>query len=60
MVNGVSYNYTNTDNDTRQDKLTGGEFVMDPKQTNHFIYKENILEFTLIMRESLLKSYPER
>lgn len=40
---GVSYNYTNTDNDTRQDKLTGGEFVMDPKQTNHFIYKENIL-----------------
>ncbi|WP_347217087.1 outer membrane beta-barrel family protein [Chryseobacterium sp.] len=40
---GVSYNYTNTDNDTRQDKLIGGEFVMDPKQTNHFIYKENIL-----------------
>ena len=40
---GVSYNYTNTDNDTRQDKLMGDEFVMDPKQTNHFIYKENIL-----------------
>ncbi|WP_336962594.1 outer membrane beta-barrel family protein [Chryseobacterium contaminans] len=40
---GVSYNYTNTDNDTRQDKLIGGEFVMDTKQTNHFIYKENIL-----------------
>lgn len=40
---GVSYNYTNTDNDTRQDKLIGGEFVMDSKQTNHFIYKENIL-----------------
>ncbi|RXM51885.1 MULTISPECIES: outer membrane beta-barrel family protein [unclassified Chryseobacterium] len=40
---GVSYNYTNTDNDTQQDKLIGGEFVMDPKQTNHFIYKENIL-----------------
>lgn len=40
---GVSYNYTNTDNDTRQDKLMGDEFVTDPKQTNHFIYKENIL-----------------
>ncbi|UHO37847.1 TonB-dependent receptor family protein [Chryseobacterium capnotolerans] len=40
---GVSYNYTNTDNDTRQDKLMDDEFVMDPKQTNHFIYKENIL-----------------
>lgn len=40
---GISYNYTNTDNDTQQDKLIGGEFVMDPKQTNHFIYKENIL-----------------
>ncbi|WP_317126217.1 outer membrane beta-barrel family protein [Chryseobacterium pennae] len=40
---GVSYNYTNTDNDTRQDKLIDGEFVMDSKQTNHFIYKENIL-----------------
>ncbi|SDI52113.1 outer membrane beta-barrel family protein [Chryseobacterium jejuense] len=40
---GVSYNYTNTDNDTRQDKLIGDEFVMDTKQTNHFIYKENIL-----------------
>lgn len=40
---GVSYNYTNTDNDTRQDKLIGDEFVMDSKQTNHFIYKENIL-----------------
>lgn len=40
---GVSYNYTNTDNDTRQDKLIGDEFVMDTKQTNHFIYKENII-----------------
>lgn len=40
---GVSYNYTNTDNDTRQDKLIGNQFVTDVDQTNHFIYKENIL-----------------
>lgn len=40
---GVSYNHTNTDNDTRQDKLIGNDFVADAKQTNHFIYKENIL-----------------
>ncbi|MBV8324843.1 outer membrane beta-barrel family protein [Chryseobacterium sp.] len=40
---GVSYNYTNTDNDTRQDKLINGDFMIDPNQTNHFIYKENIL-----------------
>ncbi|PWN68186.1 TonB-dependent receptor [Chryseobacterium phosphatilyticum] len=40
---GISYNHTNTDNDTKQDKLQNGEFVPDSKQTNHFIYKENIL-----------------
>ncbi|CAI8824987.1 TonB-dependent receptor domain-containing protein [Chryseobacterium sp. IT-36CA2] len=40
---GVSYNHTNTDNDTKQDKLKNGEFIIDPNQTNHFIYKENIL-----------------
>lgn len=40
---GISYNYTNTDNDTRQDKLIDGNFIIDTKQTNHFIYKENIL-----------------
>ncbi|EJL76099.1 outer membrane beta-barrel family protein [Chryseobacterium populi] len=40
---GVSYNHTNTDNDTRQDVLKDESFVNDPNQTNHFIYKENIL-----------------
>lgn len=40
---GISYNRTNTDNDAKQDRLLNGEFVEDPKQTNHFIYKENIL-----------------
>ncbi|WP_343681215.1 outer membrane beta-barrel family protein [Chryseobacterium arthrosphaerae] len=40
---GISYNHTNTDNDTRQDVLQNGSFVPDSKQTNHFIYKENIL-----------------
>ncbi|SIT25438.1 Outer membrane receptor proteins, mostly Fe transport [Chryseobacterium ureilyticum] len=40
---GISYNHTNTDNDTRQDRLENNEFVIDTKQTNHFIYKENIL-----------------
>ncbi|NIF05329.1 outer membrane beta-barrel protein [Chryseobacterium sp. Tr-659] len=40
---GVSYNRTNTDNDTKQDKYQNGDFVEDPAQTNHFIYKENIL-----------------
>ncbi|MGG7552742.1 TonB-dependent receptor domain-containing protein [Chryseobacterium arthrosphaerae] len=40
---GISYNHTNTDNDTRQDVLQNGSFVSDSKQTNHFIYRENIL-----------------
>nr|WP_315034864.1 outer membrane beta-barrel family protein [uncultured Chryseobacterium sp.] len=40
---GISYNKTNTDNDTRQDKFQNGDFVPDINQTNHFIYKENIL-----------------
>lgn len=40
---GISYNHTNTDNDTRQDILIKDEFINDPTQTNHFIYKEKIL-----------------
>ncbi|MGE8434019.1 TonB-dependent receptor domain-containing protein [Chryseobacterium joostei] len=40
---GVSYNHTNTDNDTRQDVFNGTNFVDNPAQTNHFIYKEQIL-----------------
>lgn len=40
---GVSYNHTNTDNDTRQDNLVDNVFVNDVNQTNHFIYKERIL-----------------
>ncbi|KMQ66133.1 TonB-dependent receptor [Chryseobacterium angstadtii] len=39
---GVSYNHTNTDNDTRQDNLVNNVFVNDINQTNHFIYKERI------------------
>ncbi|MCL8536613.1 outer membrane beta-barrel family protein [Chryseobacterium gallinarum] len=42
-LTGVSYNHTETDNDTQQDKLINGDFIIDPNQTNHFIYKENIL-----------------
>ncbi|REC49135.1 outer membrane beta-barrel family protein [Chryseobacterium pennipullorum] len=40
---GISYNRTHTDNDTQQDKLVNGEFIPNINQTNHFIYKENIL-----------------
>ncbi|MFP3835792.1 outer membrane beta-barrel protein, partial [Chryseobacterium sp. SIMBA_028] len=40
---GISYNHTNTDNDAKQDIFTDGNFVSDINQTNHFIYKENIL-----------------
>lgn len=40
---GISYNHTNTDNDARQDVFKTGSFVNDISQTNHFIYKENIL-----------------
>jgi len=40
---GISYNHTNTDNDTRQDDIIQGKPVMDVDQTNHFIYKERIL-----------------
>lgn len=40
---GISYNHTNTDNDTRQDTRVDNSFVNDINQTNHFIYKERIL-----------------
>ncbi|MGH1519092.1 TonB-dependent receptor domain-containing protein [Chryseobacterium sp. JK1] len=40
---GASYNHTNTDNDTKQDQYVNQEFIPDTYQTNHFIYKENIL-----------------
>lgn len=40
---GISYNNTKTDNDTRQDIYTPNGFINDFGQTNHFIYKENIL-----------------
>jgi len=40
---GISYNHTNTDNDAKQDVFADGNFVSEISQTNHFIYKENIL-----------------
>lgn len=40
---GVSYNHTNTDNDTRQDDIENGVIINNVNQTNHFIYKERIL-----------------
>lgn len=40
---GTSYNYTNTDSDTRQDNFDGNGFVNDDILSNHFIYKENII-----------------
>jgi len=40
---GSSYNYTNTDSDTRQNDFDGTQFVTNNTLSNHFIYKENII-----------------
>lgn len=40
---GGNYNYTQTDNDTRQDNLTETGYVNDFALSNHFKYRENIL-----------------
>lgn len=40
---GSSYNYTNTDSDTRQNDFDGTQFVTNTVLSNHFIYKENII-----------------
>jgi len=40
---GTSYNFTNTDSDTRQDDFVGNSFVNNTNLSNHFIYKENII-----------------
>ncbi len=40
---GTSYNFTNTDSDTRQDDFVGNDFVNNTNLSNHFIYKENII-----------------
>ena len=40
---GTSYNYTNTDSDTKQNNFDGTNFVEDLLLSNHFIYKENII-----------------
>lgn len=40
---GASYNFTNTDSDTRQDDFVGNSFINNDKLSNHFIYKENII-----------------
>ncbi|MBK1894276.1 outer membrane beta-barrel family protein [Chryseobacterium paridis] len=52
---GISYNNTKTDNDTRQDVYTkaSNSFVNDFDQTNHFIYKENILGLYLTYERKL-------
>lgn len=40
---GSSYNYTNTDSDTRQNDFDRTQFVTNNTLSNHFIYKENII-----------------
>ncbi|UQB67678.1 TonB-dependent receptor domain-containing protein [Epilithonimonas zeae] len=40
---GTSYNYTNTDSDTKQNDFDGTQFVTNTNLSNHFIYKENII-----------------
>ncbi|WP_379968041.1 TonB-dependent receptor domain-containing protein [Epilithonimonas sp. UC225_85] len=40
---GTSYNFTNTDSDTRQDDFDGTSFINNTNLSNHFIYKENII-----------------
>lgn len=40
---GGNYNYTKTDNDTRQDNLENGVFVNDAVLSNFFKYSENIV-----------------
>lgn len=40
---GSSYNYTNTDSDTRQNDFDGTQFVTNNTLSNHFIYNENII-----------------
>ncbi len=40
---GGNYNYTKTDNDTRQDNLENGVFVTDAALSNYFKYNENII-----------------
>lgn len=40
---GTSYNFTNTDSDTRQDDFDGTNFINNANLSNHFIYKENII-----------------
>lgn len=40
---GTSYNFTNTDSDTKQNNFDGTNFIEDNLLSNHFIYKENII-----------------
>ena len=40
---GTSYNFTNTDSDTRQNDFDGTNFITNTNLSNHFIYKENII-----------------
>lgn len=40
---GTSYNFTNTDSDTRQNDFDGTSFIKNTNLSNHFIYKENII-----------------
>jgi iron complex outermembrane receptor protein len=56
---GISYNRTNTDTDTRQDTFSQNDngFIIDPDQTNHFIYKENILGAYLTYERKLSEKF---
>lgn len=39
---GWKSSWVSTDNDARFDSLKAGNWVVDPKRTNHFLYNENI------------------
>jgi outer membrane receptor for ferrienterochelin and colicin len=41
MQAGAKYSYANIDNNLRSWNETGGEWVSNPQQTNHFVYTEH-------------------
>lgn len=39
---GIKSSYVHTDNNSRFEILEGGKWLIDPGNTNHFVYKENV------------------
>lgn len=54
---GGNYNYTKTDNDTRQDNLENGVFVNDAALSNHFKYNENIIGLYITFERQFGESF---